>query len=100
MGYILPIDHNQYSQYQRRTIGNEKPSIFLERTFRTELKGMLHHRRYKLNDQLRKEEHGKQQERRQLKHELYTTDQTEVVKKDYAQLAKITGKGEHFSEMI
>ncbi|SEP85233.1 hypothetical protein [Piscibacillus halophilus] len=92
MGYLLPVDFHQYSQYQSRHISNKRRSnVALERVFRTEFQEIKRHNREKQFNH--KPTSGQ-------KNSVYQSDRSKYVSKNPEELAEITGKGQHFSESI
>ncbi|WP_027962938.1 hypothetical protein [Halalkalibacillus halophilus] len=119
MGYIPPVHQNHYSQYHRRVIGETKPTISLDRTFRTELEGRLRKRREELEDERKQlierrkqyksvqddsddtdQNNQNSKKQSELKQHLYTPEEIDAFKSRHQKVRKQTGKGRHFSESI
>ncbi|WP_052158756.1 hypothetical protein [Halobacillus sp. BBL2006] len=96
MGYILPINHYQYQDYQRRTIQTDRSPFMLEQVFKATLNSKL-----KQHDQPREQDRKDYQSQK-----LYTSADFHAGKahphssqheKIYSE---VTGKGQNFSETI
>ncbi|SFD39257.1 hypothetical protein SAMN05216238_101124 [Lentibacillus persicus] len=87
MGYILPINHYQYYDYQRRTIKEKQDPIHIEKPYKTIL-------RTEYNNQLRNQTATGQNNNTDLK---LTKPKSPAAEKMYAEL---TGKGQHFSTTV
>ncbi|CDQ21001.1 hypothetical protein SAMN05192559_106216 [Halobacillus karajensis] len=99
MGYILPVNHYQYQDYQTRTAQHERSPFVLEKVYKVKLNQRKH-------QQTR--ENGCQNDQKQLS-SIQFPNQMHVVKKgrtDMDQtnhciiLFEITGKGRYFSESV
>lgn len=98
MGYILPINHYQYQDYQRRTIQTERSPFALEQVFKATLDSKLEQ-----HDQPREEDRKDYQDMsKQLftpahMHVGHTHTQPQANERIYSEM---TGKGQNFSETI
>ncbi|WP_101843503.1 hypothetical protein [Halobacillus sp. Marseille-P3879] len=95
MGYILPIHHFQYQDYQQRVTQDKRSPIILDRVFKVTLDHKLK-KYYIPNEQDQKDSQS-------LHYQLHTpptmyyNEESQVEKEIYGQ---ITGKGQHFSKTI
>lgn len=99
MGYILPINHYQYQDYQNRTIQRERSPFVLERVFKSTLDS-------KLGDDNKPREEDLKEYQEMNERILYTPSTLhiakEMIKKDQDEqvYSDVTGKGKNFSETI
>ncbi|WP_017754671.1 hypothetical protein [Calidifontibacillus oryziterrae] len=97
MGYILPLNHEQYTQYANRTIRKDTSGFKLAPvqrvTIRTKLKG-------KTNYEDKYEEIKQLQDGNSKEIERVETTGFERDDLDEKDLAELTGKGTLFNEVI
>lgn len=95
MGYILPVDNNQYKQYEKNQITKkEKTPYMLEDVQRPTIQTKLKKDKYEVFD-----DHGEQKEhvtnnKNQNKQNVVEVEQETI---DYY-VAELTGKGQHFND--
>ncbi|TGB05196.1 hypothetical protein [Halobacillus salinus] len=97
MGYIAPVNHYQYKDYQQRTVKTEPSPYSLEGVFKATLDSKL-------------EEHHQPREQDRIdylearKKTLYTPNNIHIARSmDLSHekiYAKLTGKGTNFSETV
>ncbi|HLR61746.1 MAG TPA: hypothetical protein VK097_04815 [Lentibacillus sp.] len=87
MGYILPVNHHQYYDYQRRTIKEKADPFYIERPYKTMLR-TEYHDIYSNQSAILPGNHPG------LK---LSTPKTPTPDKLYAEL---TGKGRHFRRSV
>ncbi|MBA2174462.1 hypothetical protein H0266_06025 [Halobacillus locisalis] len=101
MGYIAPVNHYQYKDYQQRTIQTERSPFALEQVFKATLDSKLEQ-----HDQHKEQDRKDYQE--MTERLLYTPHSLHVAhnKNEKQWKAKetiysdLTGKGQHFSETV
>lgn len=96
MGYILPINHEQYNQYANRVVRKDGPPFKVKRvqkiTIREKLKGKTDYEdKYQEVRGIRKYV---------IKNRDYLPDQEDKVEAVNTNEAEITGKGQNFDEII
>ncbi|UOQ43409.1 hypothetical protein MUN89_15990 [Halobacillus salinarum] len=98
MGYILPITHFQYNDYQQRNVRKERSPFELNQVFKATLDS-------KLTDQYKKREEDRKQFQ-ELSPALYTphhvhmASQKQQPEQKEQVFSRLTGKGRNFSESI
>lgn len=94
MGYILPINHEQYNQYANRLIRKDGPPFVVKPvqkiTMRAKLKGKTNYED--------KYEETKAIKKYVIKKAESSKDQVESIVEDCE--ADLTGKGKHFDEIV
>ncbi|MBX0357084.1 hypothetical protein [Halobacillus sp. Nhm2S1] len=99
MGYILPVNHYQYQDYQTRTTQRERSPFVLEKIFKATLEGNTKHN------------HPREQDRviNQRRKSIHTTRNTHAVNSAHSSIKRsgtekiysnMTGKGQYFSETV
>jgi hypothetical protein len=97
MGYILPVNHYQYQDYQRRTLQTDRSPFMLEKVFKASLNGKL-----KQHSQPREQGRKDYQSSRKLytsydfhagKEYIHSSQHEKIY-------SEVTGKGQNFSETI
>ncbi|MGR9050810.1 hypothetical protein ACQ4XT_19415 [Halobacillus faecis] len=99
MGYILPVNHYQYQDYQIRTTQHERSPFVLEKVFKAALdSNMKHnhpHKQDRVEDQRRKSiQITRNTHAVNSVHSTFKRSGTEKI------LSNITGKGQYFSETV
>ncbi|WLR47518.1 hypothetical protein LC065_18765 [Halobacillus litoralis] len=99
MGYILPVNHYQYQDYQIRTTQHERSPFVLEKVFKATLDSNLKHNyppeQDRVEDQGRKTLHiTKNTHAMKSVHSSFQRSGTEKI------LSNMTGKGRYFSETV
>ncbi|ARI77997.1 hypothetical protein [Halobacillus mangrovi] len=93
MGYILPVNHYQYQDYQKRTIPKQRSPFVLHKVYKATLDCNLTHSKNPNNqerqDSLTKTLHTSM--------EFHAGKSSGIREKIYSEL---TGKGQNFSETI
>lgn len=99
MGYILPVNHYQYQDYQIRTTQHERSPFVLERILKATLDNKLKHNQTREQDPLDD----------QRRSSIHIPANTHAVNGFYPSfqrsgtekiLSRMTGKGRHFSETV
>ncbi|MYL50126.1 hypothetical protein GLV98_11570 [Halobacillus litoralis] len=99
MGYILPVNHYQYQDYQIRTTQHERSPFVLEKVFKTTLDSKMKHNH----------PHGQDHVADHLGTSIHVTKNTHAVNSVHPSihrsdsekiLSNITGKGRYFSETV
>ncbi|GEN52867.1 hypothetical protein [Halobacillus faecis] len=99
MGYILPVNHYQYQDYQTRTTQRERSPFVLEKIFKATLDSNMKH------NQPREQGRVENQRRKSI----HTTRNTHAVNIAHSSIKKsgtekilshMTGKGQYFSETV
>ncbi|GGF15271.1 hypothetical protein GCM10010954_12360 [Halobacillus andaensis] len=98
MGYILPIQHYQYQDYQQRVTSDERSPFALDRVFKVTLD-------HKLKEYYTPREQDRKNSQ-YLHHQLHTPKTVHYNEKKRATdleekvYSEVTGKGQRFSETI
>ena len=91
MGYILPITQYQYRDYQNRVIKDELDPYYIEHPYKVILD----------TESREMEEGGADRDKGKLLKNSHPYEQPHLEKPTNEKLyAKLTGKGQHFSENI
>ncbi|WP_430787637.1 hypothetical protein VBD025_16985 [Virgibacillus flavescens] len=91
MGYILPITHYQYQDYQNRVTQKEQDPYHIEKPYKV----ILDTKSREMED----EDHTQKDDQSSKSNFFYKPMNTDNNKNEKV-ISKITGKGQHFSESI
>jgi hypothetical protein len=99
MGYILPVNHYQYQDYQDRKTQDDRSPFMLEKVFKATLDSKLKHNQPHAQDRLEyKRVSGIHIPRTthavtRVSHHLHPEERDVI-------FSKMTGKGQNFSETV
>ncbi|REJ08482.1 hypothetical protein [Halobacillus trueperi] len=95
MGYILPVNHYQYQDYQTRTTQHERSPFVLEKVFKATLDHKMKHNQDRVEDQRGRSIHIPRNT-----HAVNSVQPSLQRSGTEKILSNMTGKGSHFSETV